>query len=45
MLGIVRKAFIFRKKITMFSQRPLNEFKLASKIGYDFIEFLRKGKK
>jgi len=40
MLGIVQGRLSFSgKKLHCFPKRPLNEFKLASKIGYDFIEF------
>ena len=40
MLGIVQGRLSFSgKKLQCFPKRPLNEFKLASKIGYDFIEF------
>lgn len=40
MLGIVQGRLSYSgKKLQCFPKRPLNEFKLASKIGYDFIEF------
>ena len=40
MLGIVQGRLSFSgNKLQCFPKRPLNEFKLASKIGYDFIEF------
>ena len=40
MLGIVQGRLSFSgKKLQCFPKRPLNEFKVASKIGYDFIEF------
>jgi sugar phosphate isomerase/epimerase len=40
MLGIVQGRLSFSgKKLQCFPKKPLNEFKLASKIGYDFIEF------
>ena len=39
MLGIVQGRLSFSgKKLQCFPKRPLNEFKLASQIGYDFIE-------
>tara|TARA_B100000575_G_C23125574_1_gene652067 strand:+ start:722 stop:1522 length:801 start_codon:yes stop_codon:yes gene_type:complete len=40
MLGIVQGRLTFSgRKLQCFPKKPLNEFKLASKIGYDFIEF------
>ena len=40
MLGIVQgRLSLSGKKLQCFPKKPLNEFKLASKIGYDFIEF------
>ena len=40
MLGIVQGRLTFSgKELQCFPKRPLNEFRLASKIGYDFIEF------
>ena len=40
MLGIVQGRLSFSgNKLQCFPKRPMNEFKLASKIGYDFIEF------
>ncbi len=40
MLGIVQGRLSFSgNKLQCFPKRPLNEFKLASKIGYNFIEF------
>jgi sugar phosphate isomerase/epimerase len=40
MLGILQGRLSFSgKKLQCFPKRPLNEFKLALKIGYDFIEF------
>ena len=40
MLGIVQGRLSFSgKKLQCFPKKPLDEFKLASKIGYDFIEF------
>ena len=40
MLGIYQGRLSFSgKKLQCFPKKPLNEFKLASKIGYDFIEF------
>ena len=40
MLGIVQGRLSFSgKKLQCFPKRPFDEFKLASKIGYDFIEF------
>ncbi len=46
MLGIVQGRLSFSgKKLQCFPKKPLNEFKLASKIGYDFIEFFGERKK
>ncbi len=46
MLGITQGRLSFSgKKLQCFPKRPLNEFKLASKIGYDFIEFFGERKK
>ena len=40
MLGIVQGRLSFSgNKLQCFPKRPMNEFKLASEIGYDFIEF------
>ena len=40
MLGIVQGRLSFSgKKLQCFPKKPLDEFKLASEIGYDFIEF------
>ena len=46
MLGITQGRLSFSgKKLQCFPKKPLNEFKLASKIGYDFIEFFNEKKK